>query len=311
MKTCFLFPGQGAQYPGMGKDLWEESDQVKKLFDIASGKTGIDMKKLLFEGSEEDLKATDKTQIAVTLVNLSSSMLLQEKGIKPDGFAGFSLGEYAALCEAGVISIDDVFPIVKARGILMEKASRALDSGEGNPGMAAVIGLSYDQCKNILSKGNLPDVYPANYNGPDQIVFSGTYSGLTAAEPRCKEAGARRYIMLKVSGPFHSPLLSEAAAGLADVLAGYTFNDPSKPVFSNVTGTIVRSGKEAKELCIKQVTSTVKWVDEEKALIDNGFDTFIETGPGAVLTGLLKRYTKEYICQPAGTLVDIGKLITT
>jgi [acyl-carrier-protein] S-malonyltransferase len=308
MKTCFLFPGQGAQYPGMGKDLWEESNQVKKLFDLASEKTGIEMKKLLFEGSEEELKATDKTQTAITLVNLSSSILLREKGITPDGSAGFSLGEYAALCEAGIISIDDIFPLVKARGDLMEKASRNLDSNRGNPGMAAVIGLNYKQMADILDDRNLKDVYLANYNSPEQIVLSGTFEGLTAAESICKNAGARRYIMLKVSGPFHSPLLKEAADELERVLDQYVFHDPLTPVYSNVSGNIIQTGKEAKELCIKQVTSTVRWVDEEKRLIDHGFDRFIEAGPGTVLAGLLKRYTKDFPCYPAGKLADINNL---
>jgi [acyl-carrier-protein] S-malonyltransferase len=308
MKTCFLFPGQGAQYPGMGKDLWEESDQVKKLFDVASEKTGIEMKKLLFEGSEETLKATDKTQIAITLVNLSSSTLLKEKGIMPDGCAGFSLGEYAALCEAGIISIDDIFPLVKARGDLMEKASRNLDSERGNPGMAAVIGLSCEKLADILKNGNMKGVYLANYNSPEQIVLSGTFEGLKAAESICKEAGARRYIMLKVSGPFHSPLLAEAADELKVVLDQYQFDDPVKPVYSNVTGNIIQTGKEAKELCIRQVTSTVRWVDEEKNLIDHGFERFIEAGPGNVLAGLFKRYTQDYQCYPAGKLADIDNL---
>ena len=141
MKTCFLFPGQGAQYPGMARDLWESSPRVKELFQSASDAVRMDMKKLLFDSSEDDLKATDKTQVAMTLASLCSSAVLKERGISPDACAGFSLGEYAALCEAGVLKVQDVFPIVRIRGDLMEKAARGLDSKDGAPGMAAVLGL--------------------------------------------------------------------------------------------------------------------------------------------------------------------------
>ena len=143
MKTCFLFPGQGAQYPGMGKDLWDASDKVKELFRQASDASGMDLTRLLFEGSEEELKATDKTQVAVTLVNVAASLACRERGLEPAGFAGFSLGEYTALYEAGVLRLEDLFPIVKTRGLLMEKASRGADTAGGRAGMAAVIGLGY------------------------------------------------------------------------------------------------------------------------------------------------------------------------
>ena len=308
MKICFLFPGQGAQYPGMGKDLWETSEKVKNLFKLASDATEIDMETLLFNSTEEELKATDKTQIAVTLVNLSACTVLKERGFNPDGIAGFSLGEYAALCEAGIIKIDDIFPIVKIRGSLMEKASRNLDSDSGNPGMVAVIGLEIKKMEEILEKEKLEGIYLANYNSPGQIVISGTHEGLNNAEPVLMEAGARRFIRLKVSGPFHSPLLEEAKEGLKSTLGQYEFADPEKPVYSNVTGKLIKTGTEAKELCIKQVVSTVRWVDEEASIIKDGFDKFIETGPGSVLTGLLKRYTKDYPCFPAGKIEDIENI---
>ncbi len=141
MKMCFLFPGQGAQYPGMARDLWESSARVKDLFQAASDALGMDMKKLLFDSTEEDLKGTDKTQVAMTLASLCSSAVIRERGIVPEACAGFSLGEYAALCDAGVLRVEDVFPIVRIRGQLMEKAARGLDSADGSPGMAAVLGL--------------------------------------------------------------------------------------------------------------------------------------------------------------------------
>ncbi len=308
MKTCFLFPGQGAQYPGMGKDLWESSSKVKELFTRASDKTGKDLCKLIFSGSEDELKSTDNAQIAITLVNLSAAAVLGEKGITSSGCAGFSLGEYAALVEAGVISIDDVFPIVNDRGRIMERVSRGLDSADGSPGMAAVIGLSYEKMASLIKESGVGGVYIANYNSPVQIVISGTNDGLLKAEEICKEAGARRYIRLKVSGPFHSPLLEEAKKEFVSVLDGYEFNNPRKTVYSNVTGAEISSGEEAKKLCGDQIISTVKWVDEEKRILDDAFDRCIEVGPGKVLAGLWRGVDKEIRCESAGTLEGIQKI---
>jgi [acyl-carrier-protein] S-malonyltransferase len=305
MKLCFLFPGQGAQYPGMGKDLWEANSKVKALFELASDKTGVNMQKLLFEGTEAELKVTDKTQIAITLVNLSASLALKERGLKPAGCAGFSLGEYAALNEAGVISNDDIFSIVKARGDIMEKTSRKLDSPSGNPGMAAVMGLTLDKILDTLKTKNINNVFAANYNSPEQISISGTFDGLNTAELLFKEAGAKRFIKLQVSGPFHCPLLSEAGEKLKEVLGMFTFKDPVMPVYSNVTGKLITSGAEAKELCISQITSTVLWVEEEKSLIAAGFDQFVEAGPGKVLSGFLKQVAKETPCFLAGKFDEI------
>ncbi len=214
MSTCFLFPGQGAQYPGMAKDLWETSAKVKELFSLASDSTGMNCERLLFEGSEEELKATDKTQVAMTLASVAASLVLREHGIEPDGCAGFSLGEYSALYEAGVIRLEDLFPIVKARGELMEKASRSLDAaagGTGQAGMAAVLGMDFSAALEVLEAQASKEIFLANHSSPKQIVLAGTGSGLAAAEEQFKAAGARRYVILKVSAPFHSPLLEEAA----------------------------------------------------------------------------------------------------
>jgi [acyl-carrier-protein] S-malonyltransferase len=310
MKTCFLFPGQGAQYPGMGRDLWEASDGVKQLFDQASDACGVDLKRLLFEGSEEELKATDKTQIAVTLANVAASRVCQERGIIPDGFAGFSLGEYTALYEAGVLELRDLFPIVKARGEHMEKASRALDAGsDARAGMAAVLGMSYADATKVLRGLAGGGVYLANYSSPQQIVLAGTAEGLQKAEAAFKEAGCRRFVTLKVSGPFHSPLLEDARRGLQEVLAEYRFADPRKPVYSNVSGKRIGSGDEAREFCIRQVVSTVLWVDEEESLLADGFERCLEVGPGSVLAGLWKSFSRDLPCLAAGKLEDIDKLV--
>ena len=307
MKNCFLYPGQGAQYPGMGRDLWDYSDKIKKLFSTASESSGMDLEKLLFHGTEEDLKPTDKTQLAITLVNIASALLLRERGIESDLCAGFSLGEISALWDAGVISTETVFPLVRERGLIMEKISRSLDSPAGAPGMAAVVGLDYDAVEAVIKNENLENVFIANYNSPSQIVISGTHSSLEKAEDLLKNAGARRYIRLKVSGPFHCPLMKEAEAEYAEALKKYTFNDPVKKVFSNVTGSVITSGAVAKQLCSKQLTSAVLWVTEEKALFGEGIEKCYEAGPGSVLGGLWKAAGGEIPCLPAGKVEEIIK----
>jgi [acyl-carrier-protein] S-malonyltransferase len=308
VKTCFLFPGQGAQYPGMGRDLWEASDKVKELFRQASAASGMEMTRLLFEGGEEELKATDKTQVAVTLVNVAAGMACRERGIQPEGFAGFSLGEYAALYEAGVLRLEDLFPIVKTRGLLMERASRGADTAGGRSGMAAVLGLDYPAAQAALEKLQGEAVCLANYSSPLQVVLSGTAEALAKAEAVFKAAGAKRFIVLKVSGPFHSPLLEEARRGLEEALASYTFSDPVKPVYSNVTGKRIASGAEARQLCVRQVVSTVRWVDEEKSILADGFQRCLEVGPGSVLGGLWKAFSREVPCLPAGKQEEIAKI---
>ena len=311
MKTCFLFPGQGAQYPGMAKDLWEASHIVKDLFKKASDASGMDAEKLLFESSEDELKATDKTQVAITLASLCSSAFLKEKGMLTQGCAGFSLGEYAALCEAGVIRLEDVFPIVKIRGALMEKAARSLDSQTGAPGMAAVLGISAEKAATIVEGLAASSVYISNHNSPSQVVVSGTDAGLEKAEEALRAGGARRFVRLPVSGPFHSPLMSDARREFDEALAPFAFSNPSLPVYSNVTGRAIGTGPEAKELCGSQLVSTVRWVAVEEALFADGFERFLEAGPGSVLTGLMRTLRSDVRCEQAGTLVSITKAMVS
>jgi [acyl-carrier-protein] S-malonyltransferase len=307
MKNCFLYPGQGAQYPGMGRDLWDYSDKIKKLFKTASESSGMDLEKLLFHGTEEDLRQTNKTQVAITLVNIASALILREKGIESELCAGFSLGEISALWDAGVIDTDTVFSLVRERGLIMEKISRSLDSPDGAPGMAAVVGLDFEAVAGVIKNENLDEVFIANYNSPSQIVISGTHNGLAKSEELLKIAGARRYIRLKVSGPFHCPLMKEAETEYAEALEKYTFNDPVKKVFSNVTGKAVVSGTEAKQLCSKQLTSAVLWVSEERALLGEGIEKCFEAGPGSVLGGLWKAVGEAVPCLPAGKIDEILK----
>ncbi len=294
----------------MGRDLWDSCDRVKDLFQRASEVTAMNLVKLLFEGTEEELKATDKTQLAVTLVNIAAREVLDELGVEAAGCAGFSLGEYSALYDAGVLELDDLFTVVKARGKLMEKASRHLDSEQGHPGMAAVLGLPADEALAVLAtcREAGQEIYLANHSSPMQIVLAGTTEGLESARERFEEAGAIRYIILRVSGPFHSPLMEEARADLAEALAAYTFKDPIKSVYANVTGKRIQTGQEAKDLCVKQVVTTVRWVDSEQSILDDGYERILEVGPGRVLSGLWKSFHKPMRCKTAGTLEDIETL---
>jgi [acyl-carrier-protein] S-malonyltransferase len=305
MKTVFLFPGQGAQYPGMGKDLWDSCSEVKSLFRLASEVSGFSLEKLLFEGTEDELKATDKAQTAITLVNLSAAAVLRERGVYPDGAAGFSLGEFAALAAAGVLSVEDVFALVRVRGEFMEKASRSHDTPEGPAGMAAVLGLDLPEIRKAIESGGIEGLYAANYNSPVQTVVSGTAAAIARAEDLFKQAGAKRVIKLKVSGPFHSPLLEDARKVFETELAKVPFSDPKIPLYSNVTGKAITSGGEAKELCGRQIVSPVLWVEVERAVNAAGFGRVLETGPGTVLCGLWKAVFPDRPARPAGSLTDI------
>ncbi|MFP3960569.1 MAG: ACP S-malonyltransferase [Spirochaetaceae bacterium] len=315
MTYSFLYPGQGAQYPGMGRDLFDHSQAVRDLFAEADKHADFDVRRVLFEGAEEELKQTNVTQVAITLVNLAAARVLAEHGITADRFAGFSLGEYAALVDAGVLDAADVFPVVTTRGRLMEETSRTLDAEAGAAGMAAVLGLQFETVRDTIIRHGIENLYPAIYNSPVQTVVSGTAEALDAAESVFREAGAKRFIRLKVSGPFHCPLMREARERFAEFLAGVTFSDPRKPVYSNVTARPVSSGEDARRLCLDQLVSTVMWTAEERRMVADGADGFLEVGPGTVLGGLWKAYVKanpetDLQCHPAGTMETIGALAT-
>lgn len=309
MKTAFLFPGQGTQYPGMAKDLYDASASVRDLFALASDTTGIDTKRLVFEGSEEELKETINTQISVTLANLSVAAVLAERGIQAEGVAGFSLGEYAALVQAGVLTAEQVFPLVKRRGQYMTVACEALDRSAGAPGMAAIIGLTPEKIDETLAAAKIPDLFGANYNSPHQTVIAGTAAGLTAGIEALKAAGARRAIVLKLAGPFHSPLLSSAARALEEDLQSVVFQEPKLALFSNVTGAPVKTAAEAKALAVRHVTSPVRWTTEEKAIQDAGFDRILEVGPGSVLSGLWSAFNEALPVHPVGKLEQILAIV--
>jgi len=303
---CYLFPGQGAQYTGMGYDFYKHSKEVRLLFQEASDNCGRDFVRLLFEGSEEELKSTDNTQIAVTLVNLASSRVLFERGIVPDICAGFSLGEFSAFYQAGIIERGDLFSLVRRRGEAMERASRALDSPEGSPGMMAVIGLELGIVEAAIS--GIKSIYVANHSSPIQVVLSGIGKAMSAAETKLNDAGAMRIVRLKVSGPFHSPLMYAAREEFSEHIKNVRFSDPKISVFANVTGKALESGEDAKRYCLEQLVSSVQWVASERGIIKLSPERILETGPGTVLSGLWKSLRSELKCMPAGTLESIDKL---
>ena len=292
MKYAFIFPGQGAQYPGMGKDFYEKSEAVRELFAQATKVAGFDVANLIFEGSEDDLKATDKQQIAITVASLAARQYLEDRGIVSTASAGFSLGEYAALVDAGVLSLEDVLTAVRERGNIMERVSRSHDSDAGPAGMSAVVGMGLEKVAAILTDAKVEEAFPGLYNNPSQTVVSGTARGLDAAEAALKEAGARRVIRLKTSGPFHSPLMTEARTAFSDILCDITFADPAKPLYSNVSGDRVTTGEEARALCLDQLVTTVNWNAEMKSLNRDGYDVLLEVGPGTVLAGHWKAFSK-------------------
>lgn len=273
MKTAFVFPGQGSQFVGMGKGFAE------KFLDEANQMLGFDLLKLCFEGPEEELKKTEITQPAILTVSVAAYELLK---LKPDVMAGHSLGEYSALVAARSISFHDAVKIVHLRGKFMQEA---VPLGRG--AMAAVIGATRDKIVEICAQ--VGGVQPANMNSPNQVVISGKKESVEEAGKRLKEAGAKKVIQLPVSAPFHSQLMEPAARSLAVELSKIKINDAQIPVMANVTADYVKDGKQIADLLIKQVTGSVLWEDSVLKMIKDGVSSFVEVGPGKVLSGLIKK----------------------
>ena len=291
-KYAFLFPGQGAQVPGMIKDICDAYPEARKVVDEVSKITGVNMAELLWESDAAVLSRSDNSQLAITTASLAVIKVLESKGIKPSAVMGFSLGEFPALYAAGVLSFEDVIKVVRKRGQIMQATCEKIaKENEGHaPGMTAVIGLSPEQVTAITK--DIKDAYPANLNSPVQTVVSGTADALTELEAKAKEAGARRALRLAVAGPFHSPLMQEAADNFEKALADFTFNNPDKMLFSNVTGKQAKDADEIKKNAVLHLTNPVRWTDEEKVLNDLIADDkdneweLIEPGVGSVLSGL-------------------------
>lgn len=280
-KIAFLFPGQGAQYAGMGKDFYETYQVCKEVMDLASEVTGLDIPRLCFTENEQ-LHITEYTQVAMLSVEAAIVNLLEEHGIVSKVNAGLSLGEYGALVASKVVSLEDAFSVVRKRGIFMEQA---VPTGGA---MSAVLGLDGASIEAICNETE-GIVSVANYNCPGQIVITGQTEAVLEASKRLKEAGAKRIVPLKVSGPFHSSMLVEAGKQLKGVLDGVQIQPFCIPYISNVTADYVTNQEEVKELLVKQVSSSVRWQQSIEKLICDGVTTFVEIGPGRTLSGFMRK----------------------
>ena len=283
MKIAFIFPGQGSQYIGMGKELVENFPLAAEIMEKANEILELDLAGLCFNGPAEELNLTENTQPAIYTISYMVTRLLNEEGIYPLLAAGHSLGEYSALAAAGVFSFEEGLRLVRQRGILM---NRAVPDNQGS--MAAIIGLEDKIVQEICQEVNgICEI--ANYNSPGQIVISGEREAVEAACQLAEDKGARRTVVLKVSGPFHSSLMKRAAEDFANIIGEIEFKKPAFPVVSNVTADFVEEPEEIKGLLIKQISNSVRWVESIKLIQAQGVNTFIEAGPGKVLRGLLRR----------------------
>ena len=298
-KIAFIFPGQGAQACGMGKDFYEQTETGKRIFDKATQLMGFSMPQLCFEENDR-LDITEYTQAAMVTASIAMMRVLEENGIKPDVAAGLSLGEYCALAAAGVMSDEDAIWTVRQRGILMQEA---VPVGEG--AMAAILALDAAAIEEVT--GAMEGVWIANYNCPGQIVISGEKAAVEEACERLKAAGAKRAVMLNVSGPFHSGMLADAGEKLGEVLSQVELHEPQIPYVANVTAQYVKSAAEVKELLTRQVSSSVRWQQSVEAMIGDGVDTFIEIGPGKKLAGFMRKISRDVKTLNVEKLEDIGK----
>ena len=285
-KIAFIFPGQGAQKAGMGKDFYEETKTGKAVFDTASELLGFSMPELCFTENDR-LDITEYTQAALVTTSIAMMKVLMERtGIKPDVTAGLSLGEYCALAAAGVMSEADAITTVRQRGILMQE-----EVPVGVGAMAAILALDASKIEEVL--GDMEGAEIANYNCPGQIVISGRKEAVEEACVKLKEAGAKRTVMLNVSGPFHSSMLEGAGEKLGKVLEGVEVHTPAIPYVANVTAQYVTKAEDVKPLLKKQVSSSVRWQQSVETMLADGVDTFIEIGPGKTLSAFIKKITKD------------------
>jgi [acyl-carrier-protein] S-malonyltransferase len=303
-KIAVVFPGQGAQYVTMGKDFYDEFDEVKNIFEKANQSLGFNLSKIMFEGPEDELKLTYNTQPALTTMSIAIWELIKDK-INADAFAGHSLGEYPAIVAAGGMSFEDAVVAVHNRGKFMQEA---VPVGVG--AMSAIMGASIEKvievCKNISTPDSV--VEPANFNSPSQIVVAGNKEAVEKFNEEIKKEGAKRVIPLEVSAPFHCSLMKPAEEKMAKYLENIEIKDLKVPVYSNVKAEKELTAKEVKENLISQVSNTVKWTNLIENMINDGFDIFIEVGAGTVLSGLIKKINRKVKCINISKLDDLSKL---
>ena len=289
---AYVFPGQGAQFTGMGKDLYDSSDLAKEMFNKANEVLGFDIVKIMFEGSEEELKQTKVTQPAIFLHSTILAACLGEE-FQPDMVAGHSLGEFSALVANGTLNFEDGLKLVYQRALAMQKACEVEPST-----MAAILGLEDEVVENICASVD-GIVVAANYNCPGQLVISGAVKAVEIACEKLTEAGAKRALILPVGGAFHSPLMEPAREELAAAIEKTTFNNPKCPVYQNVTASAVSSPDEIKKNLVFQLTAPVKWTQTMNQMLADGASEVIEVGPGKVLQGLFKKVDRAFPCSSA------------
>lgn len=282
---AFVFPGQGSQYSGMGRDVAENFPEAREVFEEADEGLGFSLSQLCFEGSKQDLQLTENTQPAILATSTALLRVLQRKGKAVDFVAGHSLGEYSALVAANGISFLDAILLVRQRGRFMQEA---VPVGKG--AMAVILGLELCQVKEVCQSAAQGEVVtPANVNAPDQVVIAGHCQAVGRAGDIARERGAKRVLSIPVSAPFHCPLMKPAENRLAEVIYQVPFSDLSIPLVNNVDAQVVIKSKVVQEGLVKQVSSAVLWSDCVKRLVESGVSTFVEVGPGKVLTGLIRR----------------------
>ncbi len=311
MKTAFLYAGQGAQKPGMGKDFYEEYGTYRKMADrLFAADLGIDadLKKLMDEGPMEELSRTEYTQVCMAVFAAGVTELLKENGIIPDAACGLSLGEYGALYAAGVFSAEEYAKLLAFRGKAMAEAARGTDCA-----MSAVMGLDSQKIREICESCTDGFVAVANYNCPGQTVICGDLDAVEKTEQLLKEAGGRRCIRLKVSGPFHTKYMAPAGEALASYFSGMNFGQPQIPVASNAAGTFYSAEDSIPDMLVRQVQSSVYLEDDLKALLDTGYTRFIEIGPGKTMSGFLNKTAKaagvQAVCHSIDSVKDLKALL--